>query len=273
MKDIKPQTLFGIVATAVILLVGGYFIYSDITSFSSDLDIDVTGSVVTATPEDEIGDVEESKTELIGNESILNNTPSSPQPDLDRPVVFYNEDLPDEAKERYTEFIATLTSELKSDPSTLSHWLDLGIMRKAIGDYEAARDIWVYAGELRPASNIPFLNLGDLYHFFLKDFPKAESSFRIAIANNPAYIQGYTMLHELYKYSYKQETTAAVDALEEGLEIAPTNVNLLGALALYYSEKGDAENASLYYQKARDEAKKQGDSARAAMFEQELNNL
>ena len=198
--------------------------------------------------------------------------PSIPIPDLNRAIVFGAEFSP-EAQDIMRGKILSLERELKSDPSLFSGWLALGIYRKQTGDYEGARQAWEYVGALQPENNTSFLNLGILYHSYLKDFPKAEQYFLTSLGKNPLFVQTYAELGDLYRYSYKKDTTAAVDILKQG--IAETgHINLMIQLAKYYKEvKNDSANAKVYFEQARDTAVKSGDTKLAEALEVEIAAL
>lgn len=72
----------------------------------------------------------------------------------------------------------------------------------------------------------------------------------------------YTDLHEMYRYVYKQDTSAAVDIIKEGIPYVSVEagIDLRIALATYYKDKRDNENAVLIYTEARDEAEKLGNT-------------
>ena len=146
-------------------------------------------------------------------------------------------------------------------------------MRKQIGDYKGAEQAWEYAGALQPGNNISFLNLGILYHYYLKDFVNSEKNFLTSLRNNPNYSHTYKELGDLYRYSYKKDTTAAVDILKQG--IAETgHINLMIQLAKYYQEvKNDSANAKVYFMQARDEAVKSGDTKFADALQTEIDAL
>lgn len=197
---------------------------------------------------------------------------SVPAPNVNRSLTFLDS-MSDEVRALYREKFIELTGTIKETGGTVSEWLSLGILFKQIGDYEGARLAWEYVSAIRPDNNISFLNLGNLYHYYLKDYPKAEKSFKKGIENDPSYVSAHLGLHELYKYSYKQNTAAAIEALRDGLVATNNNINLLVPLALYYAENGDTDNARTYYEQALLKAQENGDDARAALIEAELGRL
>ena len=76
-------------------------------------------------------------------------------PDLDRKIVI-SADLPEKAKEIAREKIKKLSEELKNNHNLFDSWLQLGIYRKIIGDYEGASESWEYAGKIRPQNSTSF---------------------------------------------------------------------------------------------------------------------
>ena len=198
--------------------------------------------------------------------------PSIPIPDLNRAIVFGAEFSP-EAQDIMRGKILSLEGELKSNPSLFSGWLALGIYRKQTGDYEGARQAWEYVGALQPENNVSFLNLGILYHSYLKDFPKAEQYFLTSLGKNPLFVQTYAELGDLYRYSYKTNTSAAVDVLKQGIE-KTENVSLMIQLAKYYQEvKNDSVNARVYLSQALNAAKTSGNIALATALQAEIDAL
>jgi tetratricopeptide (TPR) repeat protein len=122
----------------------------------------------------------------------------------------------------------TLITQLKANPDRLDLWLKLGLYRKMAGDYAGAAEAWNYVANSQ--SNISYVaygNLGNLYADFLKDYPKAEASYKAAIALKPTVIDYYRQLYYLYKGFYKINTSAAGDILRQGLKANPNNPDLL----------------------------------------------
>ncbi len=128
----------------------------------------------------------------------------------------------------------TTIAAIQKEPTNISNWIDLGLNRKTLGDYEGARQAWEYAKALSPNGNIvPYNNLGDLYHFYLKDYPKSEENWKKVIALKPDYIQGYRGLYELYTYSYKEKAAEIPVFLKLGIAKNPSSTDLKQMLADY----------------------------------------
>ena len=198
-------------------------------------------------------------------------------PDLDHALVF-PDSFPEDARVIIRNNVSTLVAQLETDPTSFEGWINLATQYKIIEDYEATRDVLEFLSVVSPENGVSFHNLGDLYHFNLKDFPKAEENFRKAIENSPQNTQSYGGLHGLYKYSYKQDSDLAESVLLEGIEAVTNNIDLVIALANYYKErgdvsKGDIANAKKYYEQARDEAEKLGNTQLVDTLNEEINNL
>lgn len=144
---------------------------------------------------------------------------------LERKIPAGNEAVVKELKD--------LSVQLKSEPNYIQGWLQVGILRKYLGDYEGASLAWQYATLLRPKDYIAFSNLGDLYHYYLKDFPKAEKYLRSAVDIKPDYVAGYKNLFDLYTLSYKEKANLAEPVLLEGIKKNPNDTYLKKILDSY----------------------------------------
>lgn len=162
---------------------------------------------------------------------------------------------------------------LKADNSFLQNWIGLGTLYKIAGDYEGARIYWEYASLISPKNIVSFSNLGDLYHYYLKDYPQAEKNLRQVITNDPTYIVGYRNLSDLYRLSYKTDTALAADVLKQGLDKNPGALELMTALGSYYKEKNNLTEARSYYTQALTEAKIQKNNQAVQQITAELQSL
>lgn len=251
---------------SVIIIGVGFYIYNDIYKNQEKIqDIQSENSL-------HIKDTEKIQYEIKASPIKNKESVSMSIPDLDKPIVF-NDIFSDEEKKTITEKISNLIEKLKEDNNLFFNWIELGLYRKSIKDYIGAKDAWEYASKIRPQNNISFANLGNLHHYYLKDFPKAEQNLRSAIENDKQNTGAYTALHELYKYSYKQDTNLAVEVLLEGLKEKPNNTDLLVTLANYYKEKDDIENAQKYHKQALTEAQRLENLQLIKLLEEELSNL
>ncbi|OHA25396.1 MAG: hypothetical protein A3D56_01260 [Candidatus Taylorbacteria bacterium RIFCSPHIGHO2_02_FULL_45_35] len=193
-------------------------------------------------------------------------------PDLSRPIVF-SDGVPAEFRRIMTERIEKDSIELRKTPDNFDAWLDLAIQRKTIDDYKGAAEIWEYVLEFQPNNSVVLGNLGELHHLYLKDYPKSESYYKAAISLDPSRVDLYRALHELYKYSYKQNTSAAADILKEGLVKNPDNTDLLILLGAYYRDNGDKQSARVYFEQALSIAKKNQNQVLVDALERDISKL
>lgn len=207
-------------------------------------------------------------------DATVKNIPLPTAPALSRQVK-YSPDLSAEVKQILTQKIATLNASLSSNSNDPGSWMNLAIQYKTAGDYEAAKDVWVYMSNLYPRDSIPRHNLGDLHYNFLKDYPKAEIYFKSAIDAEPTKAINYLSLHELYRDAYKQDTTLAADILKTGISRVIGNqvIDLYSALGSYYQGKNDTANAIIYYTKAREGAQAAGNTDLVAQLNATLAEL
>lgn len=179
-------------------------------------------------------------------------------PELDHTMQF-EEGVPVEVKNSLQNNVEKLVAVLREDPSHYNAWLDLALQYKVAGDYRAAEKVWLYLVDAAPQAGLSAHNLGTLYHLNLRDPERAESYFLEAVKREPNEGAYYLSFHELYRYSYKTDTTKAVDILKQGLVAMPENTDLMLTLAVYYrDEKKDNALARKYYEQARDALAKAG---------------
>ena len=198
---------------AGLFLIGGigYYIYSDVTSIQkadvgeSPLNLQEDNRDV----EEEIADTGEAP--LASPKDILAVFP----PDLDRPVEFVGLFSPD-SKDQLTKQIKEILELLAQDSTLFNQWVDLGLLRKTIGDYEGARQAWEYASAIRPHNSLSFANVGNLYGYYLKNPQKAEENLLQAIENNPKLVYLYLQTTDFY-LEVLDDRSKAKKILERGI--------------------------------------------------------
>jgi hypothetical protein len=171
-----------------------------------------------------------------------------PKPTIDKEVVF-PDSFADEAREAYLSNLEEIKGNIIADPKNEAAWNDLAIYRKMVGDYEGAKAIWHYQLALRPQNLVVLHNLAEVYFHYDKNYPKAEQLYLEAIRIAPNVVINYTDLFDMYRYVYKQDTTAAVDIMHQAftsVDLQP-QADMRALLASYYLEKGDKENAKTQY--------------------------
>lgn len=184
-------------------------------------------------------------------------------------------DLPEDVRTLVVASVEKLKSELREDSTKVAAWLDLAIRYKTAGDFDGAVEIWEYLAAQYPTDPVPPHNLGEYYFHTVKDYPRAEQQYLTAITIAPEFSINYLDLHDMYRYVYKQDTTAAADILKEALiKIdGSQSIDVLLALARYYESKGDIESARANYTLARDVAKKLKNAPLVERIEVELKRL
>ncbi len=138
---------------------------------------------------------------------------------------------------------------VKKDPGFFQGWVQGGLLKKVIGDYEGARDMWEYAGVIRPQNSVSFGNLGELYWRYLPNFPKSEQNFKIALKNKPDDIGAYVSLAELYYYSYKEKSSLAYPTLLGAIKTYPNSLDLMKAIAVLYGRDQNYAQALEWWKK------------------------
>ncbi|OGZ99608.1 MAG: hypothetical protein A3C07_04830 [Candidatus Sungbacteria bacterium RIFCSPHIGHO2_02_FULL_47_11] len=158
--------------------------------------------------------------------------------------------LPEEIKlfseeqlEKLYSTIGIHARAVRENPLFFNGWIQIGILKKVIGDFEGARDAWEYAGVIEPLNSLSFANLGELYWRYLHEYEKSELNFRISIKHKPGDPLTYISLADLYHYSYKEKSGEADDVLIEGLGVIPGDENLMRHLASIYEFRGEYEKS------------------------------
>ncbi len=193
-------------------------------------------------------------------------------PSLKRQVQF-SASVPENVREPIRAKVASFQAMLDTDPTNGGAWLDLALWYHTANDYEGAVEVCEFLTKAIPTDSTAFNNLGKLYHFSLKDFPKSESYFKEALRINAEDITPYLELHTLYAYSYKKESTSAVDILEEAFRAFPNNPDPLTMLGSYWREKGNVAKAREAYTRALEVARALNNVALIQNIGNELSNL
>ncbi|TSD05826.1 MAG: hypothetical protein Greene07147_531 [Parcubacteria group bacterium Greene0714_7] len=195
-------------------------------------------------------------------------------PSLERGIHF-GASVPEVARTAIQKNADVVLARLKKDLNRADDWFTLGVLYHSANDYEGAVGVWEFLLKVVPAPGVStaYDNLGKLYKFDLKDFPKSESYLKQSIQVNPNSITAYFELHELYRYLYKQNTTLAVDILVSASKKFPANPDPLVMLGGYYRDTGDTEKARDAFTKALAIAREQNDVAHVESIGEELARL
>jgi len=150
--------------------------------------------------------------------------PGAKVPNLDRPVTF-PQGMSEASKNKIKKDIGEIVKNLKENPNALAPWIELGLLRKSIEDYEGAKEAWEFAKVIRPGDWIAYHNLADLYGYYIHDERKSEQNILLAIEKAPKQAQLYVKASEIYVDIFN-DTKKAIAVLEKGLAELPGNAQL-----------------------------------------------
>jgi hypothetical protein len=149
------------------------------------------------------------------------------EPDLNATVHFGTDpSLSPDIRATVEQKVSAAQAILKSNPTDVNTWINLGIYQKMGGDYTATIASWTYAGKLSPTNYISFGDLGDLYAYFLHDTTTAEKYYTEAIANGPTQAYLYIQLAEIY-HDIDHNSAHALTTINQGLTKIPNDPSLL----------------------------------------------
>lgn len=257
-KNIKLAIIF--LAGALVGLVG----YSRFFAVSvTDQDVIVDENSATTTETAKLNDIlsdlkspeEKVKTPVVVSEkkkspAVANTTAKKetlPLPNIDKIVI--NANISDDKKQEYAGRMKDIVAAIRRGESLSQQLLELASYRKIVEDYAGAEEIWLYMTKQYPDDRSAYENLGNLYHFYQSNFPKAEMMMKKAIENEVAYPYSYINLFELYTLSYREKENLAVQVLLDGLNKTKDNPLITVTLAQYYLDKGKNAEAKTYFEK------------------------
>ncbi len=190
-------------------------------------------------------------------EEVKDGTYTGALPPLDHDPVF-SASMPEEARVAIMTRIEKNRAQLTDHPEDGNAWMELALWYHSANDYDAARVVWEVIVATTP-DNVPALNnLGRLHHFEVPDFPLAESYLLKSLAANPDRLEVYIDLFDLYRYSYKTNTTAAVDIMKKAMVQFPDEWGLGAQLGAYYRDTGRPTLARAEFEKVLKTARDAG---------------
>ncbi len=244
-RDTKKRIVIGAVA---ILAAGFLFIFRDRVSslfnFGPDFSKKVSDLPIQKEPKES-----QKKEEPVVEKPKLPPLYTGRDPVEIRPVPEEVKLFTEAQKEKLYADIRAHARVVADDPDTLFSWIQLGNLKKMIGDFEGARDAWEYASLIRPSNSVSFANLGELYWRYTPNYPMAEKNFLTSIKNKPDDSDTYISLSGLYSYSYAEKEHLADDVLLEGIAANSKDVNLLKSLANLYERQKEYVKAIEWWQK------------------------
>lgn len=229
----KTKNIIIAAGILIVLFLAGFFIYKDFKSSkenknnkiaNEEQDTPISNILEEENTENNSSEVNQKKED----ESASVDIKKIKIPDLSKqPVVKAN--LPEDVKKKTIEEIQMLVNSLKKNYDSWEQWIQLGLLKKLLGDYQGAREAWEFATEIRPKDSISRHNLGNLYWQNLKDFKKAEENYLKAIELNKQDISAYVDLSNIYYYDLKNKIKAEI-ILNRGLVSNPGNEELKKAV-------------------------------------------
>lgn len=253
-KNIKFAIIF--LAGALIGLIG-YSRFFAVSIDEGEMESSTGGEEIATTTEmgdivkdvtvGEIGEPNEQPI-LIKKESVpVQKQATLPLPDLDRIVI--NAHISADKKQEYTGRMKDIANAIRRGEPLFQHLLELASYRRLSEDYQGAEEIWLYMTKRYPTDRMAYENLGNLYHYYLKDYPKAEVAMKKSIEIENVYPPSYVNLVELYTLSYTEKKGLAEEVLLDGLKNTNNHIVLEVTLAQLYAEEGKTEEARIYFEK------------------------
>ncbi len=193
----------------------------------------------------------------------------TPKPSLTR--AFPQGNMPADEYKIFLSKHDKAIAAIKANPAFMENYLTLGTLYKQIGDYEGARMYFTYVATVSPQNLAAHWDLGTLNENYLKDYAKAESEFRTAIALEPAYISAYIELATMFVNINAKDKAKTI--LAQGLVKNPTSIDILVAQAQVYTSLGDTNGAKQSYDKAIALAQKDGNTNLVASLTADKNAL
>ncbi len=272
--DKNRQKALGV--AIIILLIGliGWYIVRDVSPQDSrenqnsgeNIEDTVSSGDITALIESGDAEIQEIPVEIDTTANTL------VKPELSRNIVIparFNGDAETIMRNNIEKFRA----QLNEDSDSFEAWSNLAIQYKIIDDFEGAVEIWEYLSLVTTDNIETRLNLGNVYHFELKEYEKSEKVFKEVLNIKKHTIGAYTGLHELYKYSYKTDTTLALDILKEGADVMTEDIDLRILLASYYTELGMKTEATAVYEEALAKAEAIGNTNLVTIIKAAITSL
>ncbi|MFH0874149.1 MAG: tetratricopeptide repeat protein [Candidatus Komeilibacteria bacterium] len=162
--------------------------------------------------------------------------------------------LPQDVQDKYASAFATSTKFFLANQNNLIAFdalLKMGLIKQMAGDYTGAEQIYLYTYKLEPNSYILNGNLGHLYTYYLKNYPKAEEFYQKAMATaekGNLYVY-FTEMYDLYHDGFKDP--AKVQALlTQATTVIPDSPQLQRIAGDYYRSVGNIAEARKYYEQA-----------------------
>lgn len=182
-----------------------------------------------------------------------------PEPKTDGPVEFSiaeelkieRTDLTPEETEDFNKRYDDAVISLGKNPEDFWALMEIGTIRKIVGDYRGAEAAWIKVGEISPNNSTSFGNLADLYANFLHDDNKAIENYEIAIQKSLGEVFNAVYVRNYYEFAIaKGDYERAESILVTANATTPKNLDFIILLANFYDDQGDTKKAIEYFEKA-----------------------
>lgn len=187
--------------------------------------------------------------------------------------IQFSENIPEAVRVSLNEKAAVSAKILDEDITRADEWFNLGVYYHTANDFEGAKEVWEFLAIVLPENAVVLDNLGKLHHYSLREFTSAEVYFKQSIERDPTSLTPYLELHELYKYSYKTGTTAAVDIINQAINKFPDVIGLYTTLGTYHRDRGEVAQARAAFTTGLNLARDMNDVDLIATFGRELERL
>lgn len=142
-------------------------------------------------------------------ETALGGTKSANHPPVRRPIGA-------EASPQLRAQLEAAMAAVETQPKSPEAWLNLGLVRKAAGDWEGAKEAWRYANDLRPSFVLPLVNIGSVLVLEEGKPEEAQNYFTLARERNPSYLFTYQQFADIFS-GIRGEHGRAEVFLREGI--------------------------------------------------------
>jgi len=124
-------------------------------------------------------------------------------------------------------------------------WINVGILKKRLGDKPGAERAWLKAIDYNPDRSLAYGNLADLYLFNMKEYQKAEEYYQKVLSIKTNNYTHYHGLASLYRYNMTEKANLIEGIMLNGAEANPTEAeNYYMYLANYFSEGPDSKGGN-----------------------------
>lgn len=131
-------------------------------------------------------------------------------------------------------------SKLKEGDHIYIRWINIGILRKRLGDVEGTERAWLTAVDYAPDQSLAYGNLADLYLFSLADYERAEEYYLKVLSMREDNYNYYVGLAALYRYNMTEKANLIEDMMNEAADKNPAEATSYYLyLADYYARDGE----------------------------------